>query len=426
MRWAHISGILVFGTSIASGTDPEPQVVDQEAPATSPMVDDQGDLYNQFFRAGNYVEAIDIAKVRVSEVLAQNAGDREIAVALTRLANAQRLNGHLVAAAENYRDAISRIQVSDDMLSMQLVAPLVGVADVLMALGDYPAAEATYDRAAHITRVNQGPANLDQVEILSKITDLYAAQGLHKDAYKIQGHQLQVLRRSLEETDPRVIEAWRRQGELLGLSGQHHDAQEMYGFAADIVRTADGQHSLAQIPLLNDLSNSYLRHANADQFTRLEMARAELERIISITESNSKATPQQRANAYLRMGDLMLRYGDPNSAIFNYRQAWKNLPDDTARSSAFGSPVLLNPSALDSVKADNPDSEEAISEVRVYFDVSRNGEAENQRVAEELDKSRTAKRALTASTGLRYRPRFFDGDPVETRDMFADILVDTN
>ena len=410
MRWTPASGILICVSSIALGSDPEPPPLTEDPAAVA---------------GGDFVE-VDAAKRRVADLITGEADTLEIAAALTELANAQRLSGDLPAAAQNYGEAISRIQTAEDMLSSSLVPPLVGMGQSLATAGSYGLAMTAFERAAHITRVNKGPMNLEQCDILGEMIQLEKDLENYKEAAGLQQHQLQLYRRALEETDPVVIDAWRRMGELLALSGDHHNAQEMYVFAADLVRVADGQDSLSQIPLLTDLSESYLHHAVAERFTRIEMARAELDRIVSITESNEDATPQQRADAYLRLGDFMQRYGDYNSAIYNYRRAWQTLPDDESRNEAFGRPWLLNRLALTSSATDSALAASQTSKVRVVFDVNRHGSTENESVAEEHAETKAGKRAVSVSRKLIFRPRFEAGDPVLTDDVAETVEVDTN
>jgi tetratricopeptide (TPR) repeat protein len=383
---------------------------------------DHAQLYAERYAAGNYSEAVESAKLLVTEVIAQGDDSIAYADALERLADAQRMLGDLPAAVQNYRSALGRIESGADMLTYRLVTPLVGLARTFEQGQEYGAAVAEYQRAAHITRVNEGPMNLPQCEILSALVNIYAHQERFDEARDVQEFLLYVYRRSLAETDPRVIEAWRRNGELLSLSGKHQQAQELYTFAADIIRVADGQNSLAQIDLLNDLSNSYLEYASADRFTRVEMARAQLDRIVTITESNPDASILQRTNAYLRMGDLMQLFGDWNSALNFYRSAWQQLhEDDTLRQDTFGMPVLLNPPP--SISLPDDVAEPVPVAITVAYDIDQRGHVDNPRVPDESSHEAAAKKALLLTRKLIFRPRFESGDPVDTLDLVREIPI---
>jgi tetratricopeptide (TPR) repeat protein len=422
MKWTPIGSLVIGLSSLASGGEIDSAPLDSEAETAATSGHAALDPYDEQFVAGNFVEAVDTAKLQVGELIARNSDELDIAAALTRLAEAQRLSGDLQAATQNYRDAISRIQTAEDMLAEGLVKPLVGLAQSLLSAGAYAPAKSEFERAAHITRVNSGPLNIEQCAILSELVDLHAEQGEYKKAGNIQDHKLLLYRRALGETDPKVINAWRRSGELLGLDGEHHDAQELYVFAADIIRVADGQYSLGQIPLLNDLSESYLAHAKTDQFTRIEKARAELEKIIIITENNADATPQRRAEAYLRMGDFMQRYGEWNSALYNYRLAWGQLTEyEEQRQAMFGEPVVLNPQS----ETEDPTSETStIVGVSVTFDVSHRGAVREASVQDNPPTEIAGKRALSLARKLIFRPRIEDGDPVDTVDVSRTVHVD--
>jgi tetratricopeptide (TPR) repeat protein len=380
-------------------------------------------LYDERYAAENYWEAAEAAKRLISDVIAQGGDDLEYADALEKLARAQRMSGELTAAIDNFRSAAERVESAEGMLAARLLTPLKGLAGTLAQNQEYRGAVVNYQRAAHISRVNEGPMNLAQCEILAELVNLHVDQSLFEEAIDFQAYQLTIYRRSLEETDPRVLAAWQRSGELLSLSGDHLNAREHYVFAMDNIRVADGPDSLAQLPFLYDLSKSYLHHANADIFTRIEMARAELERAVLITERNTDATPRQRFEAYLRMGDFMQRFGQWKSALINYRLAWHQTgEDEELRRATFDEPELLNPPPLpNNVSiAGHPD---ATPPITVLYDIDHRGQIDNIRVQDDPPSGTAAKKALKLARKFVFRPRFVAGDPVATPDVVRGISV---
>lgn len=263
--------------------------------------------------------------------------------------------------------------------------------------------------------------NVAQSEILSELVDIYSEQSRYDRAISLQGYLVNIYRRAYSDAHPVVVAAWRRNGELLGLSGEHREAQELYRHAMDLIRVADGSDSLAQLSLLQDLSASVLRHTVADDFTRVEMARAELERAVSITRSNGAATPVQRADAHLQLGDFYQRFGEWGSALVNFRDAWNVLAADPAEhdllKTYFDQPVLVRGGKMGT--APDIDSDSAVTALTVRYDVNRRGRVENAAVVSDNADDSLARRALDRTRNLVYRPRFENGEPVATRNLIA-------
>ena len=67
--------------------------------------------------------------------------------------------------------AIEILEVIEDRLNEQLVNPLKGLAAAQLNNGRPDLATNTLDRATHITHVNEGPHNYDQVEILESLAE---------------------------------------------------------------------------------------------------------------------------------------------------------------------------------------------------------------------------------------------------------------
>lgn len=417
-------GAAVFCIPLQNAVGEEVPLRKETVPAQSPLTPSarSAQLYQEQFAQGDYVEAAEAAKRLIRDVIANGSDDLQYSVALEKLARAQEMSGDLTAAISNYRSAIQRIERAEDMLAARLVKPLTALAGALAKIGQFREATTAYERAAHITRVNSGPMNLDQCDILAALADLHVKQSSFDKAVEVSAYQLAIYRRDLEETDPRVLAAWRRSGELLSLAGRHHDAQEHYEYAMDNIRVSDGPDSLAQLPLLYELSASFLHHAAADRFTRIEMARAQLERAVLITERNPAATPRQKLDAYLRMGDFMQRYGQWESAVNHYRHAWQQvLGDEELRAKTFNTPVLLTPQSA--FQDDVLDRESGAITVRVLYDVDKRGRVDNERVEDDRGIDGAADKALTRMRRLIFRPRFDAGQPVMTSNLVREITI---
>lgn len=377
--------------------------------------------FNRQFSEGDFFEAAETAKHLVRMLIRSGGNPLLRADALSLLASAQLASGDALAAQQNFEDAIAQMVSLGDRLTPGLVKPLQGLARSQHALGDYQEADRTYRRAVHVHRVNYGLHDLQQASLVGELIDLLVEAGDFDAADGVQTYQLEVLRNNLDETDPRVINAWERRGQILSNRGRHVDAQENYVFAADVMRNVDGPNSLAQVPLLRSLSDSYLDHANADLFTRIEMARVELEKIILILERNPSASSADRGQAHLDMGNFMLRFGDWNAALRHYRKAWEYLDADAEsialRSQYFDGPEVVNLRAGETVNA------AAHEQIPLLITIDGRGEVTDVALAEEVISADLAGRAKSIGRKLRYRPTFREGMPLETESIRQVVSV---
>ena len=413
-----------MGQAFAADDAPPIDSISAGLPTAASAASDLEQIYAQQFAAGNFGEAGDTAKRMLNELIVTEGDHLDVAAALEKLARAQHEAGDPTSAAQNYMGAIERIETAEDRLALRLVAPLVGLAASFRESGAMAPAVKYYERAAHVSRVNQGPMNVAQCDILSELVEIYAEQARYDRALDIQSYQLEIFRRSYSDADPVVVDAWRRSGELLSLSGDHHNAQELYRHAMDLMRVADGGDSLAQLPLLEDLSDSVLNYSVADDFTRIEMARAELERAVSITKSNETATPAQRADAQLRLGDFYQRFGEWHSALVSYREAWKVLAADPSGGellqAAFDQPLPVKGDVAENAAGM---TDPAATAVTIRFDVSHRGRVEDAEIlSDDVDDS-LARTALSQTRKRLFRPRFENGEPVASSGLLEEVLV---
>ena len=168
---------------------------------TIPTVEESGpidalaeDRLAQLFRL--YMEAQSTGMIDEAEVLAKQIIEmtiesfgfesKQTARALTDLGSLQTSNADYHAAVLNYASAIEIIENLDDRLSMDLIVPLKGIGAAHKGAGNTDLAAASWQRAVHISHVNFGPHNYEQVESLVSIGRLYVAAGMSKEVRRIQ------------------------------------------------------------------------------------------------------------------------------------------------------------------------------------------------------------------------------------------------
>lgn len=145
---------------------------------------------------GLYLEARSSGMLDEAEVLAKQIVEISIntygvqskrtAEALTDLGVLQASNGDYSAALLNLAQAIEIIETLEDYLSLDLMNPVRTMADVQMRAGSADLAAMNWNRALHISHVNLGPHNPDQIETLISLGRLYDSAGMTKEANRIR------------------------------------------------------------------------------------------------------------------------------------------------------------------------------------------------------------------------------------------------
>lgn len=143
-----------------------------------------------------YMEARSTGMLDEAEVLAKQIVEMSItsygvqskrtARALTDLGELQASHGDYTAAMLNLARAIEIIENVEDYLSMDLMNPVKTMADVQMRVGATDLAASNWNRALHISHVNLGPHNVDQIETLLALSRLYDDAGMTKEANRIR------------------------------------------------------------------------------------------------------------------------------------------------------------------------------------------------------------------------------------------------
>jgi len=163
-------------------------------------------LYMDARSAGMMEEADILAKQIVERsILSFGRDSKDTARALTSLATLQTSNHENIAAIQNFTAAIDIVESMDGRLSMDLLGPLkaMGAAQLQAGNGDY--ARDAWIRAVHISHVNLGPHNLEQIETLQAIADLYFSTEKGKEGRNVR-RQIQYLQYRYSTIDQQEIE----------------------------------------------------------------------------------------------------------------------------------------------------------------------------------------------------------------------------
>ena len=314
--------------------EPDAGLVRDESP--SEALQRYFDLYRQALQNENYLEADALAK-RVVELSIEVFGINSLdsAKALTNLGIAQHHNEEYEAAQTNYNAAIDIIERTTDRLNENLINPLKGLGAAQLAAGRPDQAVESFERAVHVSHVNEGPHNLMQVEILQSLAETYLAAGEFETVENIQEHifQLQARDVSLDSTD--IIPALENQAMWQHRLQLYEKERYTWRKIIDLIEDHHGKDDLRLIPPLTGLGKSHLFVGSSEmsfhQPTSITSGEVYLKRALRIAEENPESTWQVREGALLALGDFYIMSGKPNRARNVYEEAWQLLSEDPER-----------------------------------------------------------------------------------------------
>jgi tetratricopeptide (TPR) repeat protein len=421
-----------------SSTQEPPELGDIVGPASSRTEEEE--LLAQFRRfkellENNSIDEADAVAKRIVELAIRTSGPRSIdtAKALTNLAIVQHRTEQYDAAIQNYEGSIEIIEDQLDRLDAQLINPLKGLGAAQLANGQPDLAAATFTRAVHISHVNEGPHNIDQVPILESLAEtnlllgeLDQARNVHELIYNLNERHY---RTNMLDLVPSLMRRARWQHR----TGYYNDERATWRRIIRIIEEKKGKEDLALIDPYIELGRSYYYIDTTDDasFAPTSSYNAEIyfKRAVRIAEENPEATWMHEADTKLALGDYYVKESNLPSARRVYSDVWALLSDGDEKL-AHRARTLEQLNALvlpefdqfagDASRSDLIASDIDVREgiVTLSFSVSKRGSVEDVEVIEFRPEDfpemlRHVQRQLRARL---YRPRHEDGEPVDTVD----------
>lgn len=373
----------------------------------------------------------------------------------------------------DYQQAIARLEAEQGAWGQGLAEQLSGLGKTYQLRGHHRDAIEVFDRAIHVSRINNGLYDLTQVPIVESMLESLKARGLWEQVHERHQYLYWLHKRNFGAEDPRMLPVIDRLGKWYindyalnpdrRMMDQLVDAHDLFEHAVNIITGTYGQLDLRLIEPLRGLVMSNWFFANyrgetqttvveRDQFGRtISMNQVSfpddqqtnqlmrylrnnyadgkhaIERMVDIYGNSPDAPPGAAAQAKIELGDWEQLWQRNQAASDLYREAYDELiANDATRKQAeqiFGRPVALPD--LDLVESDleQPASEGEAAEpmhyVLVSFDVDHLGRAEhiNIRDAQPADKREYRTRVKRTLESTRFRPRLVDGEPVATRGL---------
>lgn len=281
----------------------------------------------------SFDEADTLAKQIVELSIRVNGLDsRETATSLSNLAVAQHGMEDYQSAILNYTAAIGIVERIEDRLSSALVNPLRGLGAAQFASGRPDLATKAFDRAVHIGHVNEGPHNLEQIETLMSLTEIYLSVGETKDAVNTQKRIYYLQARNISRDSIDIIPALETRADWQRRMQMYEQERFTWRRIISVIEKEKGKNSLDLIGPLTNLANSYLAVVFVGVPSNAQPAFSSgdpyLKRAVRIADRNPDTTLQIRVDAKLELGDYYIMTDHAGRAQRVYRDVWDMLSRD--------------------------------------------------------------------------------------------------
>lgn len=422
---------------LASPLDQTVPVAEEEPVAEPADVPEQqateADVLREFARfrellsERNYDEA-DISAKRVVEMTIKTYGPQshETAKALNNLAIVQHNNKQYAAAIQNFTSAVEILEIVRDRLNEELVNPLRGLGAAQLGNARPDLAANAFDRATHITHVNEGPHNIEQVEILESLAEarvrLGDLEGARDTLDRI--HALNV--RHFKDDALGLLPSLMRRAAWQHRAGYYNDERITYRRAVRIIETTVGKEDPRLIdPLIRLGQSFYYREPLVDGAGVGLSATGEtyLKRAVRVAEAIEDYPWLDLANAKLALADYYVSTDTHNRARKIYLEVWNELSADedrmTLRKELLEQPIAIREEGLPRYTTSGANGEPTAGfltgVIQVDYTVSTRGRVKNIRTQatpiEFTDMQRMVHREIRQRI---FRPVIDNGAPVES------------
>jgi len=393
---------------------------------------DEFERYRQLVGEGVMDEADTSAK-RIVEMVIRLYGPQsmETSKALNNLALVQSRNEQYEAAIQNFTAAVEIIETVEDRLNDKLVNPLTGLGSAQLKNGRPDLASEAFSRARHITHVNEGPHNIQQVEILEALAQATLLTGDAKGARQLldRMHALNV--RHFAGDEMALIPSLMRRASWQHAAQYYNDERATYRRIVRIMEKKLGKEDPQLILPLSKLGESFyfldLSQSDAQQRGMVSTGEVYFKRALRIAEAAPDIDWQELANTKLALADHYVYIQSLNRARGLYTDVWNLLSVDDERlemrKQALEQPVALVEDPIPKYAFKGGDKATAsdgllTGTIRVDYTVSSRGRVRNIRTEanppEFTDMQRMAHREIRRRV---FRPQMSDAEARESDNL---------
>ncbi len=403
--------------------------------------DERVAAYQEFrgaFDKGDYKTALPAA-VRVLDMTKSQFGAEapEVANALTNLATTYYRMHQYGEALDNYRSAVTVLELENDATDMRLVRPLHGMGSTLLAMQREDEAVVPLKRAIDIVRNHDGLHAESQLPVLRTLIAGYVGTDRIADAGREQEYAFTVAEQAYGKNDPRLLGPLDDLAHWYEKTDRYTAARLLYTRAVQIadankpggVEAVPGLRGMARCFRLGyvfgesaesvnsasqafpDLANNNLLDSTiaAPSSDGERALRSALQRL-----GNAPAQAAQRGAVLVDLGDWYLTANKPSRAVDSWRDAWKELTTG-GDTSLLDQPTLLYyhaPAIAISRHQKDPNAYTAQRvDIRLAFEA--NGKVRDATVANPAPERESAEKSvMSAARQATWRPAFRNGAPV--------------
>jgi len=416
-----------------------------QAAAAPPRPESEQEFWARYDKK-DWSAAIEEARQLVERARANARDQMQIANALTLLGNAQLSSGDRVNAEASYREALQITEAQGAGTGPAAVDPLRGLGYSLALLERHEEAIPLLERAVLIIRRSSGLFDPSQQNLLRQLASSLARTGRAIDGQKQMLYLQRVGERTYGERDPRMSPLLCVVGDWYVDLGSFALGRERYRAAVDVVERKLGKNDPALVLPLRSLARSYVQEVYfiAQGYQPLESRKQAdttlmepkgvnpkyissdgeraLQRALAILDAHPDTPPAVLTDTLIQFGDWYQVKHQPDKALTYYRRAAalvanaeKTATEEAVAPLSFPVRVYypLPPLAMRNRQLSPASIEEKF--VSVQFTVTGSGDVQDAKVIDQNGSQRQASEALEAIRSARYRPKFVNGEPVETQ-----------
>jgi len=344
----------------------------------------------------------------------------EFGASSTELVDAHLLLASLYRQQSNFDDAelhllraIEVVELRDGEHATTLIAPLLALGDTYFDAASYPQALATYEEARSIGRREFGVLNLDQIEIVQRMSAAALLMSDYDQARALQRDIVGIVQRVHGENSIEYVDAQFRLAAWYMRVGKSDDARRTYLAIERVVRESFDQDPLLAIRILRTKAVAI---RNADPVTRADRTNPlELEQALEIAATLEERDLLLEAGIWRDIGDWYVSLSKSPHMIAPYAQAWALLDDADngfeQQHEWFGPLTLISAPPFSSrLTSREPDA--PWGRIEIAFTVDTHGRASNIRITQSQPPGLLDEVAYRQILASRFRPRMDRGEVV--------------
>ena len=341
------------------------------------------------------------------------------------------------------------LQGQHGFLAPELLPPLIELGE-LYGAGQCDRAIEMLDLALQVSRRKDGLLNAEQLRIYEPLVNCYITLDRPVELDRAQQYVVLIDEQRYGRDDLRMLPTLELAGRRYEEVGLYLSARKLYRRAIDIASRAAGASAMNLVSPLRGIARAfrleyayglgvadltYLPYESAEIVsyatfdgvnTRLDsFGERSLERAVAILRDHPDADPNVRLETLLELGDWHQLADHRRDALRTYRAAWQTLRSDDGRNAIRNVEVLDRPAALVTRHQSGTRVRRASAEldrfekyiVDLDYAVTRDGRARDVIVIESNAPKRIEIQVARDLRSTKFRPRFVDGEPVDTAGM---------